>query len=261
MLWLLCGCTISQSGRNIEPSGFVEEYHLAPGFKVEKVCYNAMEHVAYLWETNTDQIHIFQNDKLVNTIGGRGFERGNFQKLSDICLSPDGNLIALDSFDRSLKKFDKTGNLVTEIKIDKNLNPSLAAMSLDEKIYIYDGKSKEILVLDNRGKEKESFGSLQFNEISSLELYQDILSLYDKEQNITLFYSRYGQLLDEHEGHCFMERDQIYILKDYFLEHLPDKEKFAVHTRSWQNIFYQSPEIILYDGEKIAIGKMKYAQN
>ncbi len=261
MLWLLCGCTVAQSGRNIVPSGFVEEYHLDPGFKIEKVCYNSIEQVVYLWEANSDQIHIFQQDKRINTIGGRGFERSNFQKLSDICLSPDGNLIALDSFDRSLKKFDKTGNLITEIKIAKNLNPSLAAVSIDEKIYIYDDKRKEILMLDDKGKESGSFGSLQFNEVSCLELNKDILSLYDSEQDITLFYSRYGQLLDEHEGRCFMEMDQVFCQRDYFLEYIPSGEKLAVHTSKWQKIFYQSPEIILYDGEKIIIGKMRYVQN
>jgi len=258
---LLCGltaCTLNTVGRAAKPAGFTEILRLDTDIAIEKVCYNSIEQITYIWEANTEEIHVFEQNIQINTIGGTGFDRTNFQKLADICLSPDGDLFALDSVDRSLKKFDKKGDLIAKIQMDNNLSPQLVAIALDQKIYIYDDKRKEIVVLNYKGKEIETFGNLQFNEPASLELYHDLLAVYDRENELTMFFSRFGQKVDQQQGHCYIDNQQVYCAKNFFLEHLAETHKYAINTIPWQKVFFQSPEIILIDGKKILVGMIKY---
>ena len=254
----LFACSINTTTRNLQPVEFTETFTLETDIKVEKACYNSIDQVTYIWEYNTDKIHIFKADFEVNTIGGKGVDNTNFQKLTDICLAPDGDLFALDSFDNSLKKFNKTGEMTGKMQINSNLDPKLAVIALDQKIYIYDDKRNEIVVLNYRGNESAAWGNLKFGEITSLELYNDLLVVYDLVNNETLFFSTYGQLVDQHAGHCYLENDQLFCLQRYYLEHKADKAKFAVNTKPWLKVFFQSPEIIMYDGKKLILGKIRY---
>lgn len=254
----LAACTLNTVTRRAKPVGFTEILQFNTNIAIEKVCYNSIKQISYIWESNTDVIHIYENDIQVNTIGGIGFDRISFQRLSDICLSPDGDLFALDSTERSLKKFDEKGDLIAKIQIDNNLNPILAAIALNQKIYLYDDKRKEIVVVDYKGKEIEAFGSLEFMEPVSLELYQDILAVYDSENEVTIFFSRLGQIIDQQEGHCYMENQQVYCLQNFFIEQCSEKQKYAINTHPWQKVFFQSPEIILSDSKKILVGMILY---
>jgi hypothetical protein len=257
LCWLTC-CTLNTVSRAARPVGFTEILQLDTDIAIEKVCYNSIEQITYIWESNTEEIHVFEQNIQVNTIGGIGFDRTSFQNLADICLSPDGDLFALDSVERSLKKFDKKGDFIAQIQMDSNLSPQMVAVSLDQKIYIYDDKRKEIVVLNYKGKEIETFGSLQFNEPACLELYNDLLAVYDPENENTMFFSRFGQIVDQQNGHCYIDNQQIYCAQKFFLEHIPEKHKYAINTLPWQKIFFQSPEIILSDGKKILVGMIKY---
>ncbi|MCF7911137.1 MAG: hypothetical protein K9M99_01310 [Candidatus Cloacimonetes bacterium] len=257
----ICGlsaCTLYNSGSSARPAGFSEILLLNTNIAVEKACYNSLKQVTYIWESNTEKIHIFKQNKQINTIGGEGFDRANFQKLTDICLSPDGDIFALDSPDRSLKKFDEKGELRAVIKIDADLSPLLVAVALDQKIYVYGDKRKEIVVLNYKGKELEAFGSMQFYEPASLELYNDLIAVYEPLNDITVFFSRLGQVVDEQKGHCYIENRQVYCAGSFFLQQVNGQNKFAVNTSPWQKVFFQSPEIILSDGNKLLVGMIKY---
>ncbi|MDP8220770.1 MAG: hypothetical protein P9X26_05460 [Candidatus Stygibacter frigidus] len=254
----LFACSINTTTRNLQPVEFTEIFTLKTDIKIEIACYNSIDQVTYIWETNTDKIHIFNREVEVNTIGGKGVDNTNFQKLSDICLAPDGDLFALDSFDNSLKKFNKTGKMTGKLLINGNLDPKLVVIALDQKIYIYDDKRNEIVVLDYKGNEIAAWGNLEFGEIASLELYNDLLAVYDLMNDETLFFSTYGQLIDQHQGRCYLENDQLFYLQRYYLEHKANNAKFAVNTTPWLKVFFQSPEIIMYDGKKLILGKIRY---
>jgi len=261
ILSTLFACTINTGTKNLQPVEFTEIFALKTDIKVEKACYNSIEQVIYIWESNTDKIHIYKDDKEINTIGGKGFDKINFQKLADICLTPDGDIFALDSYNNSLKKFSKTGKMTGEMQINSNLDPQLVVIALDQKIYIYDDKRNEIVVLDYKSNELAAWGNLQFGDIASLELYNDLLVVYDLENDQTYFFSTYGQLVDQHSGHCYLENDQLYSIRRYYLEHQKNMTKFAVNTNLWQKVFFQAPEIILYDGKKLILGKIRYEKD
>lgn len=251
-----CGGTLRQPiGKPVE---YFELRKFQPGYQVEKACYNSIQETSYLWEKGTERIHIYQQDKQINTVGGRGLERINFQKLSDICLYPDGSLLALDEIGRSIKKFDSKGRLISEINISKEINPVLVAVSIDEKLYVFDPDRKEIIQIDNMGREVFALSNLAIEEIAAFQIRANQFVLYDSSRQMTLFISLYGDLLFEESGRCFQERGNIFCCDHNFISYNEGREVLTIKASEWEFINYQAPELVLYDGEYLYIGMVKY---
>jgi WD40 repeat protein len=259
LIIIIFGCSYNQTVRRRQPQSFQEQERFSIDIEIKKICYNDFKKVYYIWEANTDYVHIYHKGKKINTVGGKGFGRQNFQKLSDISLSADGYLYAFDSINRTLKKFDENGDLRAEIAISSDFQPQLAAVSIDGKIYIYDDERHDIVILDARGRETGSFGGLQFGEISSLDIQKDIISIYNADHKITFFYSRFGQYITEIEGQSFREYDEYYSLKEHYFEHQRSGRHFAMNPEGWRKMFYQEPWIILTGEKQIMTGKIDYA--
>ena len=255
---MLISCTIQRTSKTYRITGYEEKYKLKTDTKAQKIIYDSLERVVYIWEKDTDLIHIYHGQIKKNTIGGSGISGLNFQKLSDICLSADGQLLTLDSFGRQIKKIDKNGNLIGEINLEHEIDPVLLATSLDEKFYIWDENRKEVIILNSRGQKIETHTDLELEGAECLEVYDDMIAIYDLQNMTTSFFSKYGQLLDQLNGRCFCENGIYFKLDDHFIIDLKENNKFAINPHKWQSLTFQDPEIILYDGKWTKIGELKY---
>lgn len=154
MVLFLFGCISSsiKKSRKAEKLILKENFNIA--FDVEKCLYNDLEQTYYLKANN--KIFIYHEKKLVNSFGGSGFGELNFNLLSDIYLSSDGSLLALDSFAKTLKKIDKNGHFIAEFSLKESSEPTLFCADKQNRIFVYDNFQKEIIVYENLNSEPSS---------------------------------------------------------------------------------------------------------
>jgi len=163
-------------------------------FNFDKACYSHTDRIFYLLNTNSNEIYIYNKSGLINTIGKPGFEKENFRKLSDITIGIDGHLYALDSFEKSIKKFNKDGVFLTQINLDNVISPEKFAFTNYGSLLIFDAHRKEILYLDAFDfKTKFTFGKFQIEKAEFIVINGSYLSVYDLTNHETLIFSINGQ--------------------------------------------------------------------
>lgn len=232
---------------------------ISPNFVPQKCVYARIENTAFVMEKNSNKIHIYKDSEKINTIGGLGFSEYSFNKLSDISLSPDGNLLVLDSFDKVIKKFDKQGKYITEFNFDFLLKPKIFDISLDETLYIYDQGRKEIVgKRSTEAEESFSFGKFILTEPASLIVNEGIVQVYDIEVDKTFIFNLWGDLIQEYAGKVLLHKKQIYQLAGNFLIKFPEKEKFAFNILPWNSFYLKYDSIILNSENKILISEFIY---
>ncbi|MEA2096760.1 MAG: 6-bladed beta-propeller [Candidatus Cloacimonadota bacterium] len=229
-------------------------------FVPKKCLYSSINKTAFVLEKEANIIHIYKNGKKINTIGGLGFTSTSFNKLADITLSPDGNLLALDSFQKKIKKFDIDGKLIAELNLNDFIEPALLAVAIDETYYIYDNAFKEIIITRTFGQSDwYTFGKFQLNNPSKINLGKNEIMIYDKLKNSTLIFGILGRFQNEIDGNIQIEKQQQYILKNYFIYHPKSDSKFAISTNKWNDFSIEDNVILLSDNE-IWIGKLTYSE-
>ena len=229
-------------------------------FVPKKCLYSSINKTVFVLEREADIIHIYKNGKKINSIGGLGFTSSSFNKLSDFTLSPDGNLLALDSFQKKIKKFDIDGKLIAELNLSSFIEPALFAVAVDETYYIYDNASKEIIITRTFNESDwYTFGKFQLSDPSKISLRKNEITVYDEQKNTTLIFGILGQFQNEIDGNIQIEKQQQYILKDYFIYHPRSDSKFAISTNKWNDFLIEDNVILLSDNE-IWIGKLTYTE-
>ena len=229
-------------------------------FVPEKCLYSSINKTAFVLEKEANIIHIYKNGKKINTIGGLGFTSTSFNKLADITLSPDGNLLALDSFQKKIKKFDIDGKLIAELKLNDFIEPVLLAVAIDETYYIYDNAFKEIIITRTFDQSDwYTFGKFQLSDPSKISLGKNEITIYDKLKNSTIIFGILGQFQNEIDGNIQIEKQQQYVLKEYFIYHPKSESKFAISTNKWNDFIIEDNVILLSDNE-IWIGKLTYSE-
>ncbi|MBL7148888.1 MAG: hypothetical protein ISS80_02320 [Candidatus Cloacimonetes bacterium] len=226
-------------------------------FIPQKCVFSYPERTAFIMEGNN--IHIFKNGRRINTIGGLGFDHSNFNKLSDIAIAPDGNLLALDSFQKKIKKFDKDGKWITEFELVNFVGPTLFEITSNETFYIYDDNRKEI-VTTRTFEENDfySFGKFQLVNPRSLNLAKNIVLVYDLVEAKTIVFDRLGQFQEELDGKVQFDRRQKYKLEKYFFQHLTSSKKFAVTSFQWLDFLIDNGFLILLSNHEIWICTIDY---
>jgi len=229
-------------------------------FVPKKCLYSSINKTAFILEKEADIIHIYKNGKETNTIGGLGFTSSSFNKLADITLSPDGNLLTLDSFQKKIKKFDIDGKLIAELNLSSFIEPSLFAVAVDETYYIYDNASKEIIITRTFDESDwYTFGKFQLSDPSKMNLGKNEITVYDEQKNSTIIFGILGQFQNEIDGNIQIEKRQQYILKDYFIYHPKSESKFTISINKWNDFSIEDNVILLSDNE-IWIGKLTYSE-
>ncbi|MCF7857768.1 MAG: hypothetical protein K9N07_00380 [Candidatus Cloacimonetes bacterium] len=234
-------------------------YKIMTNFIPQKCVYSYIGKTAFISEKNTNNIHIFKDGKQINTIGGLGFSATNFTKLTDIALSPDGNLLALDSFQKKIKKFDTRGKFITEFDLKGFIEPILFAVAIDETFYIYDNAAKEIVITRTfEDSDKYTFGKFQLRSPQKIKLGKKQITIYDKFSDSTILFGILGQFQTEEPGNIQWDKQNQYILKDYFIYHPRTNSKFAINQYKWKDMTIDDFVILISDQETW-IGKIGYS--
>ncbi|MCK4957695.1 MAG: hypothetical protein KAS49_08660 [Candidatus Cloacimonetes bacterium] len=256
--FLCFGCTAYEiSYPQLNPIEAKVICSLDTDYKIEKAVYSQNSNTIFVMEQN--KIHLYKDKQKINSIGRLGFSKANFNKLADICLASDGNLLALDSFRKTIYKYDESGSLISELKIDMIGDPTMLSMATDEKLFIYDNAAKEVIILDpTQQTDIFSFGKFTFKEPTHLSIYKNFIYVYDQMSDKTYIFNSFGQQTDEFPGFRFFNQFQNYILKKFYFIHANSSKKFHITANEIQNCFVSETNIIIIHNHKLAVIEMKY---
>jgi len=173
---------------------------------VSKALFDTRTQTTYVMHRDWHEIQLYRDGKRINRIGGLGTDPSNFQKLNDIALDNDGNLLALDGAARQIRKFNKDGKFITQIDVSGVMQPELMAVGFDQTIYVYDGLNGEIIVISMLdGKEQFRFGKFELERISHLSCNRDYVLAYSATQNKTIIYTAWGQNVRSIDTMCIYD--------------------------------------------------------
>ena len=260
LILFLSGCSTIEMQTYRTPENITIFQKIQTNFIPKKCLYSSINKTVFVLEKEADIIHIYKNGKEINSIGGLGFTSSSFNKLADITLSPDGNLFALDSFQKKIKKFDINGKLIAELNLNSFIEPALFAVTVDETYYIYDNAFKEIIITSTFDESDwYTFGKFQLSDPSKINLGKNEITVYDKQKNTTIIFGILGQFQNEFDGNIQIEKQQQFVLKDFFIHHPKSDIKFAISTNKWNDFSIKDNVILLSDNE-IWIGKLTYSE-
>jgi hypothetical protein len=220
-------------------------------------CYSAVHNTVFVMQEGSNIVHIYSSTGEKNMIGGLGFGKNKFSKLSDITISPDANLLILDSFEKSIKKFDWEGSLIAEIQLKEFGRPVLFDVSNDGTYFIYDEQKNEIISTSDF-KNFYNFGKFQLSEPYSLNLQRTSLQVYEREADKTLLFSILGQFEREYEGNVQMKNQQVLKLEKYYLTTSKGERKFAINPQGWQHFIWKDNYVYLLAKNKVIIAELEY---
>lgn len=260
LILLLAACSTIKIQTYGVPEGINIFQKIQTDFIPQKCLYSSINKTAFILEKDAEIVHIYRNGEKINTIGGLGFSSSSFNKLTDITLSPDDNLLALDSFQKKIKKFDINGKLIAEFNLTRFIEPVLFAVAVDETYYIFDNASKEIVITRTFDEtDWYTFGKFQLNNPSKISLGKNEITVYDEQKNSTTIYGILGRFQNEIEGNIQIVKQQQYILKNYYIYHPKTESKFVISTNKW-NDFSIGDNVILLSYNEIWIGKLIFTE-
>ena len=205
-LFGIFACSMSNLAINRPISSIIVLDSLSIDFTIDKVCYSPIDRTFFLLDKQDNAVHIYKNGSFHNVIGKSGFSDDNFRRLSDICFGLDGFLYALDSFDRSLKKFDSNGKYIGSAFINHLNSPERFAMTQYGAFFVFDGHSMEISNLDPFDySSKFTFGKFQIENIDEMFLAGDYLNVYDRVNQKTDIFFVNGMLENSYNGFIFYD--------------------------------------------------------
>jgi len=227
-------------------------------FKPVKAVYSPIENTLFVMESRSSRIHIYKDGLKINQIGGLGAEKSKFLKLTDITVSFDGSLLALDSVQKKIIKFDPDGKRITEYGIDFTLEPVLLEVSRDGKIFIYDNKLGEVFLDRSFTRERFKFGKFTLKEPQQMILTENELLIYDSGSNTTKLFDILGKLINEQKGLVQKEKGNVYLLDQFYFEDVISGSKFAVSSKKWNFFQLKSGYCVLLSNDSGVIGKINY---
>lgn len=174
---------------------------LSTDTSVQKALFHPQSGTVYAMSTASQQISIYRDSKRVNVVGGLGTGTANFRNLSDIALSMEGKLLALDSVAKSLKIFSDDGKAIGEMELKGCAQPVALAAGSDQNVYVYDAASAEIIVysvLD--GAELFRFGKFELPQVSQLGCNRDYVTAYDAVNDKSHIFTALGQFVKQEDG-------------------------------------------------------------
>lgn len=201
LLALLAGCSNARltAHRRIDAVRQTGSVSLARAY--DKAVSDPRAGVVFALDKTGQGIDIFRGGIRVNSLGGLGFERTNFQRLSDIGTDTDGGLLALDSSLKVLRKFSPEGGIVSEQQLTSLRQPELFCMGLDGNLFVYDAASAEIVCYSGLDfAELYRFGRFQIDRPASLACNHDYLWVYSAARNQTDVFFLLGQYKETLEG-------------------------------------------------------------
>ena len=219
---LLAACSGIKFQAKREVGSLVLDSFIPMETKVDKAVSDPASGTVYALSRAQQQVFIYKDKALVNTIGGLGSMSYNFQRLSDIALDSDGNLLALDQMASVVKKFTSGGRYITSFELQGLVQPELLCLNFDGEMFIYDAAPGEIVnvsLLD--GKEINRFGRFQFQNPTALSCNRELISVYSAAENKSKVFDSFGQLIQEREGQVLADMHGNILLVNKQISTLP----------------------------------------
>ena len=205
-IFYLYACSLNNLSSNRPISSIIVIDSLSIEYEIDKVSYSPINKTFFLLNKQNNSVRIYKNGSFFNIIGQSGFSDDNFRRLSDICLGNDGFLYALDSFDRSIKKFDTDGKYIGSASLNQLNSPEKFAITPYGAFFVFDGHSKEISNLDPFDySTKFTFGKFQIDNIDDMFLAGDYLNIYDKTNSKSSVFFVNGMLENDFNGYVFYD--------------------------------------------------------
>ncbi len=199
LLIILVGCVVQQQIRPVDRL----ELHsrLTTSETISKALFSNVTGTIFGLSKDWQMIHFYRNQQRINSIGGMGLERGNFQRLTDIALDTDGSLLALDSVARKIVRFSSDGKWSGELELRGTIQPELFVQGSDQTLFVYDSASGEVICyspLDN--SEQFRFGKFQIYRITNLSLSRSYVVAFSSVDDQSHVFSRLGQYVSSQKG-------------------------------------------------------------
>ncbi len=232
-------------------------------FTPVKIAYSSLDNSVYVMEPKTNLIHIYRNGEHFNTVGGLGFSENNFSRLSDITVSPHGRLLALDSFQKQIKKFDSNGMWIENYSIRQLNEPVLFDVSHDGMVFVFDRTSNEIVIFDEQIENVVfQFGKFMFRDPFQLTCTFSHVTVNDGGSNKSFIFDNYGRFIVELNGFWQIDRfSNKYRLEVNKIIHPVTNRDFLLSHSPWQSFFVKSGYLALIREGEIRISEIIYERN
>ncbi len=224
-------------------------------FTAEKCIYSPYRQIILAKEDNN--IHIFQNGKKQNTLGGFGFGQNNFSNLSDICLGLDDSFFALDNVQKTIKKFDLNGKFIVAFSLENFSNPTKFDFSKNGNFFIFDDDTKEISIFNFIDiKNSFSFGKFYLNDVTQLTVSKHFIALFDENLNKTICFNKMGQFISKTAGQTEYFGYHKLGLRKYFIKNLAIEKKFLISPKIWHFFQIKNTFCVLANQHEIVVAKI-----
>jgi len=261
MHYALCITLVSCATADFAPrhiSAFTHTATLPVSQLYDKVCYTDTDNTFFCLSRDTNSIDIYKNNTLYNKVGSSGFSPDNFLNLADICLGSDNMLYALDSFGKTIKRFDTHGRFYTQINIDNISSPTRFTISSYGDLFVYDSHAKEIYVLDSfTTAPKFTFAKFQVNYVENMFILGDYLHVYDDRDDKTTIFMLNGLLMDTYSGltiYAMMPEDMPFAL-EYGLDVSEKTVRFPTSLK-YNHIFFEKNHILFITPDNVTVYKL-----
>jgi hypothetical protein len=235
----LAGCSMNINSYNPSTTGLKLIEVLDTPFEAAKVQYYPPRDTYYIWEKNTSNVHIYQKGKEINLVGGLGFGKENFQKLSDIGLGVDGGLYCLDRLLRKLKKFDSDGKWLLDYDVSWSQEPTKFALNQSNQIILFDDIQREFTFSsDLRPEELFNFGKFQVTNVVQISIENSQIVVYEPDPPQTSFFSLLGEFKETRQGQIASDRlGNLYRLDTNQVTFIPSNQTAAASVKPYASIF------------------------
>jgi hypothetical protein len=222
----------------------------------QKCLYSPLDRTVYLMDSAGGQITLWRDGTRINTIGGVGFDNSAFLRLSDIALSPDGKLLALDSFRKVIKKFDSEGKYVSSIAVDFVQEPTLLAVTGLENFYLYDRNRRELASFSS-GNDPFFFGKFMVDSPTTLECIRDQVWTYDARTDKTLFFTAEGRFDHEVEGRVSVNAACVELrMRPNWIEQPGDPAPLSSSVNPIRSLHLGPDFLAVLTGDRLALWKI-----
>lgn len=206
---LLASCATFGAGQKLAPVSMQLIGNLQLPFRIEKCLLDQRSNTYYLMEQNRPNLYLYRNGQQINQLGGFGMQKTNFQKLSDIALDADGNLLALDSFAKTIKKFCSEGKWIADIDISGYSQPIKFCTLAETDLIIYDAASQDLSRFSTFDRKVMfSFGRFQVDNVSHISAVGDYIAVISEDRTKTILFTSMGQFIREISAQMVLDRFQ-----------------------------------------------------
>lgn len=228
-------------------------------FNISDVGYDSNSRTIYLAEELKDYISIYQDFKFSNKFGGKGNNNSSFQLLTDLEVSDNGSLLALDNLQKRISIFDKNGIYRNSISLKNYSNPTKFTLGSDDLLYLYDKNEQEIIILNLlTSQEFMRFAKFEIDPPQAIRFSGNHLTVTNKDRH-TDFFNSLG---------AFVEKYPYLTVKDSYQNTLSLQNNFIFSNGQPKTpiivgsvpkgMFLKQNNLIIYTQNEVLIYNIKY---